>query len=243
MPKRALILMAAGLFGKLPAKRDFIGANASRRFLEVWEPWLQAGVAMSKQMLGDAWLDAYNRAPIWRYWLGADFCGETMIGAFMPSVDGVGRSFPLGVFAGEGDALLPPPELEPNDAWFEAVEALLLDALEPGATLEMIAERVAALPPPALEPRMTKDRGLEELADGGVLARDIGKQVSAAFLAARRFGRRRAFASQTFWWTIGGEGFPSLALSEVGLPASTRFADMLTGAFSDGAAVALGEAT
>jgi type VI secretion system protein ImpM len=55
---------SAGLFGKLPAKRDFIGANASRRFLEAWEPWLQAAVATSKQMLGDAWIETYNRAPI-----------------------------------------------------------------------------------------------------------------------------------------------------------------------------------
>ena len=128
-------------------------------------------------MLGAAWIETYNRAPIWRYWLGADFCGEAMIGAFMPSVDGVGRSFPLAVFVGEGDASLPPPELEPNDAWFEAAEAVLLDALEPGATLEPIAEKVAALPAPALaaadRPRIG---GLEELADGGVLVRDVDRR-------------------------------------------------------------------
>jgi type VI secretion system protein ImpM len=235
--------MSAGLFGKLPAKRDFIGMNASRRFLEVWEPWLQAGVAMSKQMLGDGWVETYNRAPIWRYWLGADFCGEAMIGAFMPSVDGVGRSFPLAIFVGEGDASLPPPELEPNEAWFEAAEAALLEALEPGATLEFVAEKVAALPAPAVQSRITRDGGFEELAEGGVLARDVGSEVSTAFLAARRFGRRRAFASQTFGWTIGGEGFPSLGLLEVGLPPTTRFADMLTGTFTDKAAVALGDAT
>jgi type VI secretion system protein ImpM len=158
----------------------------------------------------------------------------------MPSVDGVGRSFPLAVFVGEGDASLAPPELEPNDAWFAAAEAVLLDALEPGATLEMIAEKVGALPLPALEPRRTRDDGLEDLAEGGVLARDVGSEVSSAFLAARRFGRRRAFASQTFWWTIGGGDFPSLALMEVGLPPAVRFADMLTGAFSDRAAVAPG---
>jgi len=243
VPERALIRMAAGLFGKLPAKRDFIGANASRRFLELWEPWLQAGVAMSKQMLNAAWIETYNRAPIWRFWLGADFCGEAMIGAFMPSIDGVGRTFPLAIFVGEGDGSLPPPELEQNDAWFEAAEAVLLDALEPGATLELIAEKVMALPAPALETRITKKGGLEELVDGAVLARDVGEQVSAAFLAARRFGRRRAFSSQTFWWTIGGEGFPSLALSEVGLPPPTRFVDMLTGTFSHGDAVTLGDAS
>lgn len=235
--------MSAGLFGKLPAKRDFVGMNASRRFLEVWEPWLQAGVAMSKQMLGDAWIGTYNRAPIWRFWLGADFCGEAMIGAFMPSVDGVGRSFPLAIFVGEGHASLPPPELEPNDAWFEAAEAVLLEALESGATLELIAEKVEALPAPAVQSSMTDEAGFEELAEGGVLARDMANEVSAAFLAARRFGRRRAFASQTFWWTIGGEGFPSLGLLEVGLPPATRFVDMLTGTFSRRDAVTLGDAS
>ncbi len=41
--------MSAGLFGKLPAKRDFVAVNAPRRFLETWEPWLQSSVATSKQ--------------------------------------------------------------------------------------------------------------------------------------------------------------------------------------------------
>jgi type VI secretion system protein ImpM len=235
--------MPAGLFGKLPTKRDFIGANASRGFLEVWETWLQAGVATSKQMLGPAWTETYNRAPIWRFWLGADFCGEAMIGAFMPSVDGVGRSFPLAVFASEGEDSLAPPELDPNDEWCEAAEAILLAALEPGAMLEAIAEAVAKMPPPLLRPRSTAVAGLRLLPEGGVLARDIDQRVSLAFLAARRFGHRRAFASQSFWWTIGGEGFAPLALSQAGLPPATRFADMLTGAFADAEAAALGEAS
>src|SRR5579872_6326200 len=104
--------MPAGLFGKLPAKRDFVTANVSRRILNVWEPWLQSGLGRSKQMLGQGWTDAYNRAPIWRFWLGSDFCGEATIGAFMPSVDGVGRPFPLAIFAGEGDISVAPPEID-----------------------------------------------------------------------------------------------------------------------------------
>jgi type VI secretion system protein ImpM len=235
--------MSAGLFGKLPAKRDFIGANASRRFLDVWEPWLQAGVATSKQMLGPQWTEAYNRAPIWRFWLGVDFCGEATIGAFMPSVDGVGRSFPLAIFAGEGEDSLAPPELDPNDEWCEAAELILLAALEPGALLEDIADRAATMPAPSLRPRSSPVAGLSELPEGGVVARDIDRRISLAFLAARRFGHRRAFASQSFWWTIGGQGFPPLALSEVGLPPATRFADMLTGAFADTEATAFGDAT
>ena len=244
VPERALIVMSAGLFGKLPAKRDFIGANASRRFLEAWEPWLQAGVATSKQMLNAAWIETYNRAPIWRYWLGADFCGEAMIGAFMPSVDGVGRSFPLAIFVGEGDASLPPPELEQNDAWFEAAEAVLLDALEPGATLELIAERVAALPSPALQPRITKDGGLEELADGGVLARDIGgtgfRRLSRAPAAS---GAGAPLPPKPSGGRSAAKAFLRSPYPRSAFRPATRFADMLTGAFSDGDAVALDDAT
>jgi type VI secretion system protein ImpM len=225
--------MSAGLFGKLPAKRDFIAANAPRRFLEVWEPWLQAGVATSKQILGAKWADAYNRAPIWRYWLGADFCGEATVGVFMPSVDGVGRSFPLSLFAGEGDESLPPPELESNDAWRDAAEAILLDALDAAATLEAIADRVASMPTLALQPRSAEVVGFQELSDGGIVIRDVDRQISLAFLAARRFGHRRVFASQSFWWTIGGEDFPPVALSYVGLPPAVRFVEMLTGAFAE----------
>lgn len=225
--------MPTGLFGKLPAKRDFVAANASRRFLEVWEPWLQAGVATSKQVLGAEWADAYNRAPIWRFWLGAGFCGQATLGVFMPSVDGVGRSFPLSLFADEGEGLLPPPEHDSNDAWFDAAEAILLGALDPVATLEAVAGRAASMPAPALQARTSEVGGLKELSDGGVVIRGVDRKISLAFLAARRFGHRRALASQSFWWTIGGDDFPPLALACVGLPPAVRFVDMLTGAFAD----------
>jgi type VI secretion system protein ImpM len=82
-----------------------------------------------------------------------------------------------------------------------------------------------------LQPRSSEVPDLEELPEGGVLIRGVDRRLSLAFLAARRFGHRRIFASQSFWWTIGGEDFPPLALSLVGLPVATRFADMLTGAF------------
>ena len=235
--------MSAGLFGKLPAKRDFVAVNAPRRFLETWEPWLQSGVATSKQTSGTAWAESYNRAPIWRYWLGADLCGEALIGAVMPSVDGVGRAFPLTVFAsGDGDSLAP-PEIDDNGRWCEDAEALLLSALDAGVTLEAVNETLAALPPPALHARAATSPGCRELSDGGMLVDTADGRVSAAFLAARRFGHRRAFASQSFWWTIGGEGFPPCALSYIGLPPPTRFSDFLTGAFAETTSASSGEST
>ncbi len=65
-----------------------------------------------------------------------------------------------------------------------------------------------------------------------MLVRGLDTQPALAFRAARRFGHRSAFAGQTFWWTVGGDGFEALALAVVGMPAPTLFADMLTGAFA-----------
>ncbi len=91
--------MPCGLFGKLPAKRDFIALNAPSDFLAVYEKWLQGGLTASRLELGNRWQEAYLNAPIWRFWLGGAHGGQTVAGAFMPSVDGVGRYFPLTVFA------------------------------------------------------------------------------------------------------------------------------------------------
>ena len=223
--------MPAGFFGKLPAKRDFVASGASRAFLELWEPWLQASLATSRQTLGEAWPLAYNRAPIWRFWLGAQFAGEAIIGAVMASVDGVGRPFPMAIVCGEGDGLLPPPEMEANDAWCEAAEHALLGALTSDATFETFAQAVEGLPSPALQSRVEEISGVTQLTEGLVLVRGLDTQPSLAFRAARRFGHRSAFAGQSFWWTVGGEGFEALALAVVGMPPPTLFADMLTGAF------------
>ena len=223
--------MGVGLYGKLPAKRDFIAFNTPRAFLEVWEPWLQAGVATSRQILGDAWRSAYLSAPIWRFWLGAGFCGEAVLGALMPSIDGVGRYFPLTIFVGEGEGSLPPPEIEPNKAWFDAVETILLDALQPESDFDGLAAAVAALPAPTQSPAETAVGGIALLADGSIMVRDFDEELAVALRAARRFGHRQTFAGQTFWWTIGGEGFEPTALVSTGLPRPERFAEFLTGSF------------
>ena len=91
--------MRCGLYGKLPSKRDFIAIGTPRELLSVWEPWMQGGLSASRHSLGDHWKQAFLTAPIWRFWLGADLCGTTVLGAFMSSLDGVGRYFPLTLFA------------------------------------------------------------------------------------------------------------------------------------------------
>ena len=64
--------MQCSLFGKLPARRDFIAVKAPREFLAAWEPWLQSAISSSRNELGKDWQPAFLTAPIWRFWLGEE---------------------------------------------------------------------------------------------------------------------------------------------------------------------------
>src|SRR5699024_2225277 len=108
--------------------------------------WLQSCLAESRRDLGEGWLDAWLCAPIWRFWLGSRIAGVPALGAMMPSVDGVGRYFPLCVL-GAHDGL-PPPDEDEHAGWLDAAEGLMLAALAEGGTYEGLLAGLDALPWP-----------------------------------------------------------------------------------------------
>lgn len=135
------------LFGKLPARRDFIARGVPNPVLEVVEPFLQGGLAQTRESLGSAWLDAFRAAPLWRFWWSRTLTGAGAAGVLMPSVDRVGRYFPLLALAlapqGQDFAL----PTAADDAWYLAVENALLGALDETADLDALLARLEALPP------------------------------------------------------------------------------------------------
>ena len=224
--------MPCGLFGKLPSKRDFIAVSAPRAFLNVWEGWLQGGLSASRVALGDSWQEIFLRAPIWRFWLGAEVCGGTTVaGAFMPSVDGVGRYFPLTIVAAaQKPHSIPPPELDPQDLWFGKAEEVLLSALAPEASFEGVVRALQALPGPIDPSGAGPAEGLVRLHDGTFLTAAAPGSLPARLSAIRIEDYARAYATMTVWWTIGGEGFPPLALVGQRMPDPHLFTTLLTGA-------------
>lgn len=224
--------MRTALYGKLPAKRDFVAISATRAFLLLWEAWIQGGVSASMQQLGSGWRDAFLHAPIWRFWLGAELCGEPVLGAFMPSLDGIGRYFPLTLFVRANDgATLPPPEFEPQTQWFTAAEALLLSTLEEGTTLESVTAALDLLPLPIDRVPPFAKREALALSDGSVLLDAGAEPFAEIFSSARMAGHVGAYRDQSFWWTVGGEGYPALAIAQRRMPDPFVFTGMLTGDF------------
>jgi type VI secretion system protein ImpM len=222
--------MRCGLYGKLPSKRDFIALYAPRAFLDKWEPWMQSSVATSRNTLDGGWQQAFLTAPIWRFWLGADICGTTVTGAFMPSLDGVGRYFPLTLFVcADQDAEIPPPELNPQEDWFAQIEDYLLSTLDQETTFDdtsggldglgVPSDQLSVAPPD--DPVMRVQNVL------ALAARE--RPFQELFGTMRVADHRSVYAAATFWWTIGGEGYAPVALAARGMPEAFLFADMLTG--------------
>ena len=219
--------MPCGLYGKLPAKRDFIAVAVPKAFLTAFEPWMQGGLSASRAALGGGWQDAYLRAPIWRFWLGADLCGEAVLGALMPSVDGIGRYFPLTLVA-RGPEPLPPPEQAPYEDWFAAAEAFLLGTLTREDAFEAVAAEVAAMPEPSASLPAAGDA--VRLRDGTLVA-PAADGFPAALARLRPLDHARLHAGMCYWWTAGGEGFAPRVVACRLLPDPYAFAGMLTGGF------------
>jgi len=226
--------MQCGLYGKLPTKRDFIAIQAPREFLAVWEPWMQGGLSASRHALGDSWQQTFLTAPIWRFWLGAELCGRTVLGAFMSSIDGVGRYFPLTLlaFPDEG-AEIPPPEFDAQDGWFAVAEEFLLSTLEDTTTFEAVTTGLERLVNPSDDPLVARRSDMVEFKDG-LIAQLHQRSLSDVFASIRIADYANVYAAATFWWTIGGEGFQPLAMSGRRMPPPFQFTQMLTGRFAFG---------
>lgn len=89
-----------GFYGKLPCRGDFVQRRVPREFVEPWDVWLQECLTLSRSQLQERWLEAYLVSPIWRFALAGGVCGAAAYaGVLLPSVDLVGRYFPLTLVA------------------------------------------------------------------------------------------------------------------------------------------------
>ena len=201
--------MRTGVFGKLPAKRDFIALNLPHEFRGPWEDWMQASIAATRDQLGAAFQEQFLTAPLWRFWLGKSICGLAACGAFMPSVDGVGRYFPLSICAcGEAGESVAPPASGSNNAWYGMVEDRLLSTL--ADNYEFDAEHLLG----GLDlPCVTASTG----------------EASPDALISRLFAEdmQNVVADQSWWWTVGGANFAPRVLRFHGLPDPYEFATFL----------------
>ncbi|MDV7143099.1 type VI secretion system-associated protein TagF [Tropicimonas sp. TH_r6] len=140
----AALLGPFGAFGKMPSLGDFFRLDVPPGFTSTWDGWLSGVLPVARTQLGPRWQDCYYNAPIWRFSLAPGLVGRhAVVGVMMPSVDRVGRAFPLSLVAPVSQA---GPEMHMAMAkGFEALETVALAALEFSMTQADLRDRLEVL--------------------------------------------------------------------------------------------------
>src|SRR5919197_1107117 len=104
-------------------------------FSEAWDRWLQAAIAGSRERLGGKWRDTFLSMPIWRFVLSPGMLTQNAwAGIMAPSVDAVGRYFPLAVASALPSVSLDVAgTLAAAESWFDEIENIALSAIAPAA--------------------------------------------------------------------------------------------------------------
>jgi type VI secretion system protein ImpM len=229
-----------GFYGKLPTHGDFLRRRAADGFLGVWDPWLQHCLAASREALGDRWLDVYLTSPAWRFVSAPGACGATgVLGVMVPSVDRVGRYFPLTVVAEL------PPHRGPLSAataatdFFDRAEQLLVETLAADRVdFERFDERVGRLAdhlvPLSLPPDVQVRAGAAALLTGPQSPRwhvplGAGHHLPIVFDQLLGVALEQAYLPLTLWWTEGSAVVEPSCLVVKGLPPPQSFAALLSG--------------
>ncbi|MFT7595858.1 MAG: type VI secretion system protein ImpM [Paracoccaceae bacterium] len=199
-----------GAFGKMPSVGDFFRFAAPPGFVAAWDDWIQRGMLDVQTALGGAWDDHYMSTPIWRFCLSPGLAGpQKVIGVLMPSVDRVGRRFPLTLMAAlqtPGPAQLDHFCEEPLFLWLEDTA---LAALDDTMTRERLEQILAAVPPPQF-----RGNAPVRAAGSSLILTQTGPEGLLPDLAAGLLAGR--FAKPSIWSALVNDR-PRLMISE-GLP-------------------------
>jgi type VI secretion system protein ImpM len=236
-------VVEVGLYGKLPSHGDFLRRRTSDAFVDIWDAWLQECMAASRAALNDRWLDLYLTSPAWRFACDAGVCGpDAVIGVMVPSVDRVGRYFPLTLVATVPEKVSVFNAATAATNFFTQAERLLVETLEAEyVDFEVFDGDVVALTA-TLEPLHATQLMVLEPASAAVLEHtgDVcwHMPIGAAEHLGSAFGQllshRLSMVFQPFalWWTDGSADVEPTCLIGKGLPSPSTFTALLDGSWS-----------
>jgi type VI secretion system protein ImpM len=218
-----------GWYGKLPTLGDFAARRLDASFIDPWDAWLASGLLALREARPDTWLQDYLDSPSWRFLLmpgvlpGA--AGEgAWAGVLMPSVDRVGRYFPLTLVQPLGVGPASTQQMAGLWAWLGRLDELARDALFDDWTAERLEDELARLALPDIMPLAAGGAAAPTAAGAMVdcpaadAALHIGVEAQRAWAATAR-GRA--------WWHARADDVPARLLLSRGLPEAASLARLL----------------
>lgn len=226
---------SVGFFGKLPGMGDFVQRRLPAAFVSAWDSGFEAAVDAAKTELGDAWRATWMAAPAWRFALMPGVCGApAWVGVTGPSVDRVGRGFPMVLACPLTDADVFSRIVRTGAGWFDALERAWGGAeITPAAELfDVVA---AALPSPSnwLAEIIANQPSSIDWSQADAWRMPWQAPGDDPQLAAW-LGACMAVEDGCLWWTRGGARVPPGALLTRGLPRPQAYAAFLDAARASG---------
>jgi len=207
----------AGFYGKTPCKGDFVGRGFSQEMSNKIDTWLQRGLVYSKNALAEQWTQRYMVAPIWRFYLPKNtFDEHYWIGAVIPSVDRVGRYFPLLLAVQLSHPIQSCQAFGALNKKFIEIEELLLDSLEYEFDFEQFCSRIEQLP----------------RIDNSALQTQ-SPSASTGLFSPDDLVHERDTRQFCIWHSEGSEDIAAQLFLSHGLPEQEQFLTYFTGALSE----------
>ncbi|HEY0857652.1 MAG TPA: type VI secretion system-associated protein TagF [Albitalea sp.] len=224
-----------GWFGKLACLGDFASRRLPGDFMRACDGWLSSGIETSRVQLGERWLDTYLTSPVWRFaWAPGVVDAQWWFGVLMPSVDNVGRYFPLLVALPREQAPHDGEALARLEQWFDEVSDAALATLHPGATLARFEAALhAAVPLPDTASPLPLGYQPEELQwiNRSAWRFQPGRSLREGLLDLVHEEATRRALGRTLWWPQRARAGENRLTVVSGLPAAESFGELLQGAW------------
>jgi len=223
---------APAWYGKLACLGDFASRRLAQDTARLLDAWLAQGVDTSRAQLGERWLNVYLTSPLWRFaWAPGVLDASWWFGLMMPSVDNVGRYFPLVVLQARAEAPASGEALNQLEQWYAAIARAALRTLQPGSSLEQFEAELAQVgstsPLPLSSPAAPwaaaqwPERTRHEVEAGTSLAGCLEQLAVVESL--------RRFRGCSLWWSLRPGAQDSSLSMAVGLPTRESFVHLLEG--------------
>lgn len=216
-----------GYYGKVPTHGDFVGKGLPRQFREPWDTWLQQIMHISKQQLAHSWMQHFLTFPLYRFALSAGICGEqTWLGVLIPSVDQVGRYYPMTLCRSISHSKNLLSALTDYQDWYQEAEILVLSCLNDDFSLDNFEQQLSAMETKINQAILNKSEVPTSI------QRVVQRHPNAAWrVGGLKFDELNVLnplllhcllddfcTSYSFWFTQGNEDSQSSILLAKGLP-------------------------
>ncbi len=226
-----------GFFGKVPLAGDFIHRRMSSAFMNRWDEWLKVNILHSQNTLTENWLPLYSQSPMWRFCIAPGIIDDkAYIGLMTPSVDSVGRYFPLTVVQAVDIKAIPFILSAKANQWFQKIEDLLLDLLEGyEPDLQNFDAKINALHASWITDLPNIPSGVATLDKAFNLQLEVSSANSinhslSSLMLQNLLDTNKAFS---FWWNEGSQAYRPNILMSNKLPVKDHFCALFDGSWEE----------